>query len=126
MGSDSSGVLVLKAQGFQVMDLWLLWIIKALLNHQRGQVPAASAVREAIREQLCDCNVRGNVKSPNVGLAKVKKIYSRVASECLYDLHAQKNTRHGHMEGRVRTASACFPCFSYPERFPLRLWEQRI
>lgn len=33
------------------MDLWLLYAIKVVLNCQRGQVPAVSAVREVIREQ---------------------------------------------------------------------------
>lgn len=86
---------------------------------------AASAVREGMREQLCDWSGTREHKSANVGLAREKNpppCNSRLPK----DLHVQKNTRHGHMEGRVRMALACVLLFSYAEEFLPGLQEQGI
>lgn len=83
MESHGSRVSVmLGAQGFWVTDLWLLCTVQAVLCHQRRQVSTASAVREGIREQLCDWSVTREHKSANVGLAR-EKTYHLVATICL-------------------------------------------
>lgn len=77
---------------------------------------AASAVREGMREQLSYWSGTREHKSANVGLAREKNPQP-CNSRLPKDLHVQKNTRHGHMEGRVRMALACVLLFSYPENF---------
>lgn len=125
MGSHGSRVSVmLGARGFWVMDLWLPCAVQAVLSHQRRQVSSAPAVREGMRDQLCDWSVTREHKSADVGLAR-EKIYHPVTPICL-KICMCKKIPDMSMEGRVRMALACVPLFSYSEEFLPRLQEQGI
>lgn len=110
MGSRGSRVAVmLGAEGLSHRSLAAECSTSCALPSEGTSVHCL-CVREGIREQLCDWSVTREHRSANGGLAR-EKVYHSVAPICLKVCMCKNNSRHGHMEDRVRMALHVLPFF---------------